>query len=320
MFIYKEISKKYHWILFLLMMIIAYKAKSIIENEDIFTAYFYLRNEINYGDGDSGYGIVKYLFTLSYFILFLSSFSFSVNSTKKYRTVFIKSFILCLLISVLSTSRTQVLTVFLSAFLPLLFFQKINIKMMISLLILIFVPLFLITGYILGKLSASSEGVKEILSSYFVAPMVAFSQISYPSSLPGNGESTFRFFYAIFEAFGSNRSASSLIQPFIYVPTPTNLYTSFLPYYTDFGTIGVLVIISILGVLHGLLYRWVSSGELSLFKIFIYIVSIFPLLSVYSTETHFLQISLWIQYFVFGLIFIKICPRLKLKSSLNYER
>ena len=294
------------------LFFVSKRAEEIVHGSDVVSAYFNLRNAINYGDPGDGYGILRYLFTLTYFAAscVMLNYIYRGNNRSKFKILAI--IMICMVMVFLSTSRTQLLAFLLLLGMPLYYYGRIKLVSFVTALMLVFLPIFSVLGILLGKFSFDPDTMGETFSSYFVAPMVAFSGLLDTPINLSLGSHTFRFFLSLMHTLGIGEPPLPLIQSFSYVPIPTNLYTSFQPYYLDFGLIGIIGIQLILGLVHGIFYRLISVGEVTIVRVFLFIISLLPLFSIYSTETHFLQLSLWIQYAIFGLLFLIILPRLRI--------
>lgn len=291
-----------------ILFIISRRSLEIIGNYDLASAYFALRNAINYGEAEDGYGVIRYFFTINNFILFSITLTVAncPGAVPRFRLyLFI---LISLMAAIISTSRTQLFMTFILAILPAYYYGKIKLKAIVIMLAAILVPTALLMALALGKMP---DNILETFAIYTVSPLIALStqlEILSPNS---GGEHTFRFFHALFAALGYENQARPLVQNFVNVPFETNIYTSFYPYYLDYGISGVLAFQVLLGLFHGFLYRRVSNGSRKLINSSIFMISLLPLSTVYSTETHFLQLSLWLQFGIMSYIGIFIIPKMK---------
>ena len=75
-----------------------------------------------------------------------------------------------------------------------------------------------------------------------------------------------------------------MLQEFVGVPYPVNVYTMYKDYVIDFGYPGTLVTIGIIGFLHTLLYRKALTG--SLLGNFLFALSMFPVFMAIFTDQY----------------------------------
>src|SRR5712691_7463700 len=69
------------------------------------------------------------------------------------------------------------------------------------------------------------------------------------------GLNSFRSIFAALHTLGFQTIAVPLVQPWVDVPMPTNVFTVYQPYIKDFGLLGGSLVLFVLGFLHALLYR-----------------------------------------------------------------
>lgn len=160
---------------------------------------------------------------------------------------------------------------------------------------------FFTVGYLLSKgasldatFSDNALTMKDNFITYLISPLPAFDRYISVDRVWGMGENIFRTPIAVLEAIGFDVKAVSLVQDYVFVPIPTNVYTVYQPYYADFKEIGIVVIPFILGLMHGFLYRMADKGNF--FFIFIFSLSLYPLLMQHFQDQYFNLMSTWIQY------------------------
>ena len=139
----------------------------------------------------------------------------------------------------------------------------------------------------------------DTLSIYLFAGMPAFDTLKYiPSETAG--QYTFRFLYAVANALGAKIEVEKTILPYVYVPTPTNVYTVMFPFFKDFGNVGVGVFGFFYGAIYGLLYK---LSRLNNHLGIILYAFIFPyLLLQFMSELLVLNLSSNLQAIIFILI------------------
>jgi oligosaccharide repeat unit polymerase len=137
-----------------------------------------------------------------------------------------------------------------------------------------------------------SDSVIHIVSfsilSYIVGPTVALDKVLYnPSDFALTTNHTFKFFYKVASLFlKTNYTPPPLIDQFVYVPFPTNVYTVYKFYFLDFGFIGCICLIAIIGFIHTVLYR--RALAINAFAIFCFSLSMYSILMVFFDDAYLL--------------------------------
>jgi len=93
--------------------------------------------------------------------------------------------------------------------------------------------------------------------SYMIGPVVAMDYVlEHTEQYAGNPNHTFKLFAKLGDFFHLwSYSPPPLLDKFIEVPFPTNVYTGYKFYFTDFGFVGCLIVVGIIGFIHSFLYR-----------------------------------------------------------------
>jgi len=141
------------------------------------------------------------------------------------------------------------------------------------------------------------EGVTEIFFWYLLGSVPAFdSHVSGAAPL-AYGENTFsgilNFFYRI-----TGDELISPIQDWVLVPFPINVYTGIHPLYKDFGVAGVIFGVFAIGSITSYLYLQARLGKR--FYVYLYALSLFPLLFVTFSDQYFAPVLSWIKYVMAG--------------------
>ncbi len=171
---------------------------------------------------------------------------------------------------------------------------------------------FVTVGYLLSEgahpdatFSENALTMKDNFITYLISPLPAFDQYISVDRPWGMGEHIFRTPIAVLEALGFDVEAISLVQDYAFVPIPTNAYTVYQPYYADFKEIGIVAIPFLLGLLHGFFYKMADKGNF--FFIFIFSISLYPLLMQHFQDQYFSLMSTWIQFtFWLSLFFFSV--------------
>lgn len=141
--------------------------------------------------------------------------------------------------------------------------------------------------------------------AYLAIPLACFQQYF---DIPGSylaGANTFRFFIAIGEMLGFDVNAQQLVQGFVSLGDGAtgNVYTIFQYYYADFGAVYALVIVTLLGVLSGYLYKKMMTKDL--FWMFLFSLLIYPTFMQFFQDQYLSLTSTWVQYVLVGLVFFR---------------
>jgi oligosaccharide repeat unit polymerase len=154
---------------------------------------------------------------------------------------------------------------------------------------LIFVAIFIGIVFI-SKDTSSFDGVGGLLGffvvGYLIGPTVALDYVVQRPSDFAAANHTFQFLLKPAAALHLlPYTPPPVFDNFILVPFPTNVYTVYRFYLTEFGVYGCLALIALIGFLHSLLYRRAHQrGRLSLI---LFALSLFPVVMVVFDDLYF---------------------------------
>jgi|SRR5882672_2881877 len=120
------------------------------------------------------------------------------------------------------------------------------------------------------------------------------------------GMNSFRTISAVLQSLGFHTTVVPLVQVFVDVPMPTNVYTVYQPYIRDFGTLGGATVLFVLGFIHALLYRQATVRAPRGAYVFLFGVSLYPLVMQVFQDSYFSLLSTWIQYGVYAVLFFVV--------------
>jgi oligosaccharide repeat unit polymerase len=171
--------------------------------------------------------------------------------------------------------------------------------------------IFWLIGEMMGKTEGAATGALNSLVAYVFSGVPALSvYLDAHTLMPlgGNfGTNTFRFFFALAAALGITEAPPSLVQEDVFVPHPTNLYTAYFHYLTDFGYIGFCLPVLAIGLFHGYIFRCFRERRGDELMRYIFVMSFLPLAQTVFQETHFTLLSTWLQLGLMGAAFTKAC-------------
>jgi oligosaccharide repeat unit polymerase len=139
--------------------------------------------------------------------------------------------------------------------------------------------------------------------SYIVGPLAAFDAfLQNPGDMSAVPNHTFKFYLSILAHFHViSYTPAPMLQDFVGVPYPVNVYTMYKDYVIDFGIPWALVTVGIIGFLHTLLYRKALTG--SLLGNFLFALSMFPVFMAIFTD-QYSSLGNYTNALLFGAIYI----------------
>lgn len=282
-----------------------YRIFSTFSVGDLSERLIILRSAISM-DGDDVYGIYKYGSPIALVIVALlwAEFGFGKNSFTR-RVLFITFLIINLGFGFMSTGRGSILVVLFVIFLIYALQQVKQGRFLRALagffLIIVFVYfVFSLLGQLTGKANDKfSENFSGLINQQF-SSVPAFSayidSAGFNSSADNFGEGTFRFFYAGLKSLGFDVPVKSNVQDFVNIPEPTNIYTWYHLYVSDFGWAGMIIFPFLVGIGSGVVYA-VSKTLDSSYRLVLMAVVYLPIIFSSGSEGYFSAASRWIILF-----------------------
>jgi len=203
---------------------------------------------------------------------------------------------LALLTSILTTGRTSLLQLF-AALICTHLMTNGRVRLWDALKVAR-IPLLLFGFFFLGLVFVNknqqsqlyASGIAQIAGvffvSYIVGPLAAFDAfLQNPGGLGEVPNHTFKFYLTILAHLHLIQyTPAPMLQEFVGVPYPVNVYTMYKDYVIDFGVSGALAAIAIIGFLHALLYRKAMTG--SFLGGFLFALSMFPVTMAIFTDQY----------------------------------
>lgn len=182
--------------------------------------------------------------------------------------------------------------------------KTVTVLVLLSLLLFATVGLALGKGGTLGNtLSENWSTMRESFLMYTVGSIPAFG--TYLDNRGPDvelGLNTFRSIVALLQALGFQTTAAPLLQPYIDVPLSTNVYTIYQPYIADFGPFGAPAVLFVLGFIQAALYRRATVRNPHALFVFLFAVSLFPLVMQVFQDMYFSLLSMWLQYGTYAVL------------------
>ncbi|WP_427114298.1 O-antigen polymerase [Megasphaera sueciensis] len=172
---------------------------------------------------------------------------------------------------------------------------KVRLKLLgiLSMAGLFFTIVFLLLGFFTGKVIGENRTPFIIFSHYAGLSIPALDALLNKSIIVSNyiGSNTMLGIYRIANGLGMHLPEVQIFLPFTqFNHIDTNVYTAMGRYICDFGYIGMMMVMWILGVLYTSLYTLVMSNKVRPFLIILYATYSFPLFLSSIDERFFLDI------------------------------
>jgi oligosaccharide repeat unit polymerase len=182
--------------------------------------------------------------------------------------------------------------------------------------VVLFVPLFMIIFWVSPIIAGRvSGGGLNYFMMYFVAPLANFDWGMHGIfACCTYGEMTFRTFFAVLAKVGFNVQVIELIQPWAETKLSGNVYTVFMPYYRDFGVLGVAVFLFFFGALH----TWISrqASFKNPLAVFLNAILYYALVMQFFQDQYFSLLSQWVQMIFWMCFLLWIRP---IRSSTSHS-
>ena len=281
-----------------------------------------LRTELTYGGKDIG--PVKYFMSFSFVAYAFSIYAMLKEPSRKNKLLFGLTLLITLTYAVFATGRTFLFIIFIEYIgVRYAVTQQFSAQKMVRFLSL-FVLIFSIIGIIYGKggsaegtLSDNLEAASETTAIYIASPINALDQeVSNAQNTTYDGNNSLQFFiklinqFTLFPVF----KVRDIIQSYVFVPYPTNVYTYYSLYIRDFGPIYAWVLLGLFGFIHTAFHQQAMRAR-QVRYVFYYAFLLYPLLLSFFGDQYFSLISTWIQIAVFIELFLLLNQYLNKRSA-----
>jgi oligosaccharide repeat unit polymerase len=285
----------------LLLPFVIHKAVTMASHSGIDNFFIGLRRQLTSGEGD--YGILKFAFMLSLVNVFLRALVHAVSGKREDTFKYYVALLVALSYSILSTGRTIILLLLTFLLGMKLVTGKVSLRHVLY-FTFSFLFIFSLFAIVLAKggslylsFTENIVNVSDMFMKYLIGPLGAFDHFLRSRNDLFYGEHTFRFIHAAFYKIGLlSTPPVDLIQPFVYIPFPANVYTIYYTYATDFGLIGSLLFVGAFGCIHSLCYFMAKVQSRRFFFLFAYALLLYPLVISFFREQLFTSMSMWLQF------------------------
>src|SRR6266576_2874657 len=186
---------------------------------------------------------------------------------------------------------------------------------------IVVVGLFVLVGLALGKggdftstIQDNWVGMRESFVLYSVGSIPSFDTFLHNRGPDLDmGINSFRTLLAVLRAVGFGTPLVPLVQPYADIPMPMNVYTFYQPYIKDFG-IGGIATMFFFGFIHGLLYKKATVHNPRAIYVFLFSLSLFPLVMQVFQDMYLSVLSTWIQYSALCVLLFGFLSEAKLRE------
>lgn len=143
------------------------------------------------------------------------------------------------------------------------------------------------------NISSISDGIQ----AYALSGIVAFDQVINGYSGVTSDFRSLRFFGAFAKAIGFDVNLPSSNLDYTLVPIPTNIYTIYFGYFTDFGWIGLIALMFLLGLITSWIFKRAVNKDP--FSMIMYSLIFSSLILTCASDPFLISLSYWIQATIF---------------------
>jgi oligosaccharide repeat unit polymerase len=163
--------------------------------------------------------------------------------------------------------------------------------------------------------------------SYIAGPLAAFDRVvQSPADFMRTSSHTFQFPLHLAATLHliKDYTKAPMLDSFVFVPFPTNVYTVFKFYFLELGIIGALVLLFFVGLLHSLLYLKAKQG--GRFSTYMFAFSIYYVLAVIFDDAYFdiatilRAFAIGLLYFLMGSMTLRLLPTIQVRSQSKNPR
>lgn len=163
--------------------------------------------------------------------------------------------------------------------------------------------------------SVESMTFLDFIGVYILSPAVAFEYIS-PDLSNQFGAHTFEYFYSVLNNLDVGKFlVYERLQEWVFVPLPTNVYTIFMPFYEDFGYLGIAYFGVMYGAFFSMVYRFFKNGSFVAACIYSFCANI--LFVQFYHENFLMSFATFVQFSLLVIVIsqTRFCLFKKFKAS-----
>lgn len=209
--------------------------------------------------GDANMGFLEYSITINISLLLVSLYGYP--KIKKWQIGWACA--ACMLNALAIMEKGGFLTVFFC--LMFVLYERKVIKLrsvgLFSVVVLLFFFMFNIMREETDSDYSKNESLLGFIAMYILSPPVAYCHLSEDVIYQFSARTTPMLYYLLNKYWADIFMVYDRLQPFVFIPIPTNVYTIFQPFYQDFGYRGVAAWSVIYGLICGFLYAKKCDGN-----------------------------------------------------------
>jgi len=268
------------------------------------------------------YGILDYFLSFGLFASLYRLFTFNkfddLSVRQKIKTGL--AFLISFGFLILTTGRTYFFFYFITALITIYLKSKIKVKYLWSFFLAASIT-FILVGIVLNKggnlehsIAENFDAIINHILAYLEGPVLAFDHFYNSGFSHTYGENTFRFPIAVLNELNIiNKTPFDILNEWILVPYPTNVFTVFYQYVMDFGSVGCWIIIFLFGLVHTWMY-YRSKNSSNHFKM-ITAYSYYPLIMVFFQDQYVSLLSFWIQLWLYSYLILHLSEKISWKKA-----
>ncbi|WP_289161457.1 O-antigen polymerase [uncultured Parabacteroides sp.] len=250
---------------------------------------------------DYEYGLFEYVIPIAYILLIVELLQYKKGRNKSFLILFL---LINFGFGIMAMAKSSFLFKFGGCLLVLMLKSRIAINK-----ILIGVICIVVLMASIQLLRAGDDDTAQVLSKMFytyifggIPALDTIVETDVRSVVPG--QLTASFFRNVknkigFPASGELEFLNNVFDEnnYVYIPTPTNVYTVVSPFYMDFSYCGIICFAFITGAIAGILYRMTRKGQAFGIILYSYIACVLVLQFfaeyIFNNFSYFLQLILW---------------------------
>ena len=250
----------FYVLLFLSIVMTPLYVKKIYDIVLMFGTEDFMHNVRSYAVyGDANMGFLDYSITINVSLLLVSLYGYP--KIKKWQIAW--ACVACMMNALAIMEKGGFLTVFFC--LMFVLYERKVLKLR-SIAIASVAVLFFFFMFNLMREEAESdyrneESLLGFIAMYILSPPVAYCHLNEDVVYQFSARTTPMLYYLLNKYWADIFMVYDRLQPFVFIPIPTNVYTIFQPFYQDFGYRGVAVWSVIYGLICGYLYAKKYNGN-----------------------------------------------------------
>lgn len=212
------------------------------------------------------------------------------NSAKWYKHVLL--IVLFLYFTLLLGSKGQFVYFFCATTYLLVWLKKIN-RFHLSLAFLSFLAILALLFFLRAGGDSNALNKDSVINLLLIYTVTALPALYLSQSAPPKifGYYSFRVIYVWLNKVGFSLPIAPVLSDWVTTPLPTNVYSYIMPYYKDFGYIGIFILPLTLGYIVNFIYFKANRGSFTF--LLLNSLLIYAIITQVWEENYFRQISNW---------------------------